>query len=365
MGQVETPAEVAGAAYTGTLMSQAHKLKAELIRQTIEDLESWRNALEKEWTAAHPDLAGKPGVIVHDGFYQEPSQVGGAPTLTRIPEAEMEGYRNQIRNEYYEWVVPAFEQFREPDPDALNPMIDNMRQIESWFGGSQDEARPGSGSTQRSAIARIDSVRGDMEEWKGTFQINFLDNFVNPLQTVSHNMSGVAKGTHDGLELAKSVYVRQRLEVLKLLDTSIKAVQALNNARDPEAHTWATLIGISVGTILTAASGPVMWIGIALIVTSTISQGFTPDPAAQFEVSAPTAQEVALKVSQALGRISSKTAGDEHKVQTMFHQMWGELSTSRSASMSSNTEGPYVVPRPDISTAKAGDFNDNTLAPDR
>ena len=72
-----------------------------------------------------------------------------------------------------------------------------------------------------------------------------------------------------------------------------------------------------------------------------------------------------MKVSEALGRISSKTARDEHKVQTMFHQLWSELSTSRSASMSSNVEGPYVVPRPDISTAKAGDFTDNTLAPDR
>jgi hypothetical protein len=364
MGQVDTPAEVAGATYTGTLMSQAYKLKAELIRQTIEDLESWAKALEKEWSAAHPDLAGKPGVIVHDGFYQEPSRYGGV-TLTRIPEAEMEGYRNQIRNEYYEWVVPAFEQFKEPDPDALNPMIENMRQIESWFGGSQDDAKAGSGSTQRSAIARIDSVRGDMEEWKGAFQVNFLDNFVTPLQTVSHNMSGVAKGTHDALELAKSVYIRQRLEVLALLDTSIKAVKALNNGRDPESHVWATLIGISVGTILTGVGGPVAWVGIGLIVTSTIAQGFTPDPAAKFEVSAPTAQEVAMKVAQALGKISNKTAGDEHKVQTMFRGLSSELSTSRSASIASNTEGPYVVPQPALSMAKAGDINDNSLAPKR
>ena len=72
-----------------------------------------------------------------------------------------------------------------------------------------------------------------------------------------------------------------------------------------------------------------------------------------------------MKVSEALGRLSSKTAREENKVQTMLHQMWGELSTSRSASIASNTEGPYVVPRPDISTAGPGDFNDNTLAPDR
>jgi hypothetical protein len=331
--QVDTPADLAGGTYKGSVREKAAQLKQELIKQTLDDIESWRKAVDLEWAQAHPDQGN----------------------ISPIPPEEIEGYRNTVRNEYYEWVEPAFEKYLEPDPDATNPMISALRTIESSFAGSQDDA--GNFSAASPALSRINDVRSDMSQWQGDLQTNFIDNFLTPLQTASVNQAAVAKVVREQLECNKILYIRYRKGILELLDKSIQAVQTLNNGKDPKSFTWGTLVGISVGTALTLGTGGLAAAGAVLIISSTISQGLVPDPPKTNELSAPTAQEVAVKVADAMAKMDGDLIEEERKVETALKNLTDTIGDARTAG------GPLSVPEPTLSSARAGEITDGSLRP--
>lgn len=331
--QVETPAELAGGTYKASVREKAAKLKQELIRQTLDDIESWRKAVEVEWKAAHPD------------------DTMGPP----IPPEEVEGYRNTVRNEYYEWVEPAFERYLEPDPDALNGMISALRTIESSFGGSQDDA--GNFSPASPALSRINDIRTDMSQWQGDLQTNFIDNFLTPLQSASANQAAVAKVVREQLECNKVMYIRYRKSVLDLLDKSIQAVQTLNNGRDPKSFTWGTLVGIAVGTGLSLGPGGWAVAGAVLIISSTLAQGLVPDPPKTNELSAPTAQEVAVKITEAMSKLDGDMLEEERKVEQALRNLHDTIGDART------NRGPLSVPEPALSSARPEEITDGSLRP--
>ncbi|WP_430786191.1 hypothetical protein [Actinoplanes sp. G11-F43] len=110
-GRAATPPELAGVAYERRVRQQAQRLKAELIRQTLDDITSWKRAVDDKWDNLHPDL----------------------PFNSPIPPAEVAQYREQVRTRDYEWIVPSFERFLVPDPDDLNPALDALARIEGMF----------------------------------------------------------------------------------------------------------------------------------------------------------------------------------------------------------------------------------------
>ncbi|BCJ61343.1 hypothetical protein [Micromonospora endophytica] len=335
---VTTPAELSGGSYESTVRTKAEQLKQELIRQTLDDVESWRKAVDVQWARDHPESPMSP-----------------------IPPEEIEGYRQNVRNEYYEWVVPAFERHLMPDPDAINPMIDGLRTIESTFQGSQDGA--GNFVPASAALSRINDVRSDLNHWEGDLQVNFIDNFLTPLQNVSVNQAAVAKVVREQLECSKVMYIRYRKAVVELLDQSIAAVRELNNSKDPKAHTWGTLVGIAVGTGLTLATGGVAVAGAVLIIGSTMAQGLVPTPPQTNDLSAPTAQEVAVNISDALSKLSGDVFEEERKVRDAFSNICETIATSRAASIRSNTSGPLAVATPAVSSARPSEITDGSLRP--
>ncbi|MGA8115192.1 MAG: hypothetical protein WCA46_16130 [Actinocatenispora sp.] len=337
--QVETPAELAGGTFEQTIRSKAAELKKALIDQTLNDAESWAKAVDVQWQYAHPDQ----------------------PPLSPISAEEITKFRDSVNNEYYEWVVPAFERYLSPDPDAINSMISALRSIESMFGGSQDGA--GTFSPASEALGRINDVRTEMGEWEGDLQTNFIDNFLTPLQTVSLNQAAVAKLVREQLECCKILYIRYRKGILNLVNDSIEAVKTLNNGRDPKSYMWGTIAIIVVGTALTAGSGAVLAAGTVLSIAGTIAQGVTPDPPKTNELSAPTAQEVAVKISDAMIKMDQDVGKEEEKAKTAFDNIYQAISTSRSKSISSNTSGDLAVAVPAVSTAKPGDITDGSMRP--
>lgn len=336
---VETPGDLAGGTFEYTVREKSAELKQELIKQTLDDIESWAKAVDLEWAQAHPDQAN----------------------LSPIPPEEVEGYRNTVRNEYYEWVEPAFERYLSPDPDATNPMIGALREIESMFGGSQDNA--GNFSPASPALARINDVRTDMSQWAGDFQIDFIDNFLTPLQTVSLNQAAVAKVVREQLECNKILYIRYRKGILELLNKSIEAVRVLNNGRDPKSFTWGTLVGISIGTALTLGTGGLAVAGAVMIVSSTLSQGLVPDPPKTNELSAPTAQEVAVKITEAMAKMNEDILAQEKVVEQAFRNLHDTIADSHRGAVLNNRSGPLAVATPAVSTAKPADITDGSLRP--
>ncbi|WP_213450998.1 hypothetical protein [Rhizomonospora bruguierae] len=350
--QVDTPPELAGGTFESTLRSQAAKLKAELIRQTLADVESWVKAMQHEYERLHPDRPNDRVIADGSGWVYRSDQYSSGEA--RIPDSEIAAYETAIRTQYYEWVIPAFERYLLPDPDALNPTIDALRTIESSFGGSQDDAQ--NYQTSRLALTRINDVRSDMGHWAGDFQVNFIDNFLTPLQNTVVNQAAAAKMAREVLGLNKLAYIAQRKAILQLLDSSIKALGELSKDKSPSAHTWATLIGITAGTVLTGF-GVTAWVGIALISASTIAQGLSPDPKTETNLAAPTAQEIAVKIADALSAQSNAVREDEDTVMAMLNTLQSGISNSRTKL------GELAVPKPNLATATPADVTGGHFRP--
>lgn len=171
-----TPAELAGNAYVTAVRSKASALKTELINQTLDDIESWSKAVEVQWANHHPDHPDGP--------------------LGPIPEQDIDQYRDQVRNEYYDWVEPAFERRLRPDPDAANAMIDSLVAIEGAFQGSTDDA--GRFTPTSPALSRIADALIDMDHWQGRLQEGFVDALTKLDQDAyDHGERELEKGLRD------------------------------------------------------------------------------------------------------------------------------------------------------------------------
>ncbi|GLZ01039.1 hypothetical protein [Actinoplanes sp. NBRC 103695] len=340
-GEVTTPADLAGGAYEGTVRQQAKKLHDELIKQTIEDMESWMKAVENEWAQAHPgEQMGPP-----------------------IPPEEVQGYRVKVQNEYFEWVIPAFEQRLKPDPDDLDPVIDTMRTIEGMFEGSADTAGNFTGAS--AALGRINDVRVEMAGWEGTFKDNFIDNFLTPLQSVVPNQRKLLSVVRGQLECNKIIYVRYRKAVVELLKKSIDAVQMLNNARDPKSELWGTLVACAIGTALGAVTGGWGLAATAVLLDAggTLAQGLLPDPPPTNDLSAPTAAEVAVKISEALNKLDADTYEQERMVADALNALGAMLEDNRATSIKANTPGAFSVAEPKLNEATPGQITGGSFRP--
>ncbi len=337
--EFDTPAGLRSPHFDETVMGKAAELKQLLISQTLDDLRSWEKAVDDEWARAHPgEWAGSP-----------------------IPPEEVEGYRNTVRTSYYEWVVPSFEQCLRPDPSASDPMIQVLNEIRGMFQGGTDGS--GGFTTASAALGRINDVRTDMSCWEGDLRTNFIDNFLTPLQSVAPNQGVVAQAAAEIFGMNKILYVRYRERTLALLDKAIEAVKSLKNGKNPKSYVWGTLVGISIGTVLTLGTGGLAVAGVVTIVGSTLAQGLTPESKTTSELSAPTAQEVANNVYAALTSMQSTLYDSEREIKGAFDDCFDTISRSRTSSVGGNVSGPFAVAKPNVSTARPGEITDGSLRP--
>src|SRR5689334_24840568 len=113
-----TPPELAGEAYRSAVRTGAEQLKQKLIDRTLHDGASWAKAMGQITSTD-----GRP----HDG---------GLRSRGITPE-DYQRFGVLVENDYA-WVVPAFERYLLPDPDATNAMIDALATVEDTFQGSAD-----------------------------------------------------------------------------------------------------------------------------------------------------------------------------------------------------------------------------------
>jgi hypothetical protein len=338
---VVTPPELAGQAYVSAVRSKASELKTKLINQTLNDIASWNKAVTVQWSYAHPG--------------QNPDTRGP------LTDQEYIEYQNRVINDYYEWVPPAFERYLKPDPDAANAMTDALGTIENNFQGSADNT--GKFIPTSPGLSRITDALIDIDHWQGALQENFVDNFLSPLQTVAHNEGTVAKVARELLLLNKIHYIRYRKAVLTLLGDSIQAVTQLANTKNPKSVMWGTLIITSIGTVLSAGSGAVLAIGTGISVVGTLAGGLIPDPPKTNDLSAPTAQEVAVKISEAMSKLDADSAEGEANLTRAFKEMYNTISELRMSNIASNTSGPLNVARPSLDSASASDILGGSFTP--
>ncbi|MEU8238262.1 hypothetical protein AB0C07_08460 [Actinoplanes missouriensis] len=343
-GRAATPPELAGAAFEQTVRQQAQRLKEELIRQTLEDVTSWKRAVDDKWANDHPDL----------------------PFNSPIPPEEVEQYRQRVRTQDYEWIVPSFERFLVPDPDELNPAIDALAQIEAMFEGEADFSGNWVGAS--AALVRINDVRAEMGGWQGTFANNFIDNFVTPLQNLAPNHRELIRLSRDQLECTKTIYLRFRKSVLELLDQSIKATQSLSGGCDPDVAKWGTIAAVVVGTVLgPVAAGWGLVAAVLLDAGGTFAQGLVPEGGRKTEsdLAAPTATEVAMNVHAAMSALGNDVFGEEEVATAAMRMIAGVVGDRRQEGARSNRSGPFTVATPALADATPAQLLGGALRPAR
>jgi hypothetical protein len=322
---VTTPPHLAGAVFSDAVRRQARTLKDELIRQTLEDASSWSRSVEDKWANAHP---------------------GEAPIFP-IPREEIEQYRQRVRTEDYEWIVPSFERYLLPDPDSFNPIIGALGRVEAMFGGRADANGGWAGAN--ASLVRINDVRTDMDEWAGDFKDSFIDSFVTPLQATLPNHGELARLAGEQMKLTKVVYLRQRQSVLDLLANGIKATQALSNGAcsAEDACKWASIALVVIGTVGGALAPGWGVLGTALFmeVTGTITGGLVPDPEEKQKIplAAPTASEVAANVASAMSRLNNDIGLMEETAAGALRELYRVMEKHRMAAVASNASGPFSV----------------------
>jgi hypothetical protein len=325
------PARLTGEAYAAAVRQGARRLKEELIRKTIEDADSWAKAVAAKWDEEHP----------------------GVPQRRGITEEEFNRYRDRVRTEDYEWVVPSFERHLDPDPVQFDAIILLLGQIEAKFGGDAQTSGGWTGSS--SALGRINDVRGEMVHWAGEFRTNFINSFVTPLENTLPNHRELVRLAGDQMKLTRLIYMRRREAVLKLLDQATRATQAVTSNSSVDATLkWGTIIMVVVGTVIGAFNPGVALLttGVLLEVGGTVGQGLLPDrpDEEKLPLGAPTAAEVAINVATALGQIGSEFAEAERQAAAALFTLTRAVEGER---MRAGTPGtnPFTVPAPAIATA--------------
>jgi hypothetical protein len=330
---VTTPSHLAGAAYDDAVRRDARRLKNELIRQTLEDTSSWSRSVEDKWANAHP---------------------GQAPIFV-IPHEEVEQYRERVRTEDYEWVVPSFERYLYPDPDQFNPIIDSLRHIEAMFEGRRNSRGEWVGAGEK--LGRTASIRTDMDGWAGKFKDSFIDSFMTPLEASLPNHGELARIVGEQLKLTKVIYIRQRQAVLDLLASGIAATQALSNGAcsADDAFKWASIALVVTGTVAGALAPGWGVLGAALFleVSGTIGGGLVPqaEEKQKMPLAASTATEVASNIANAMSRLNNDISLMEEAASEALGELYRATETHRMKAVSANASGPFSVAVPELAFA--------------
>ncbi|GAA1625468.1 hypothetical protein [Actinoplanes couchii] len=340
-----TPPELAGQAFETAVREKAAKLRQELIRQTLEDSTSWAKAINDKWADDHP----------------------GEWDALPISTAEADMYRDRVRTQDYEWVVPSFERFLDPDPDALNPVIESLAAIEGMLEGraSADGAWVGASP----GLARINDVRGEMGHWEGAFRDNFIDHLVTPLQTMVPNQRELIRYSRNAVEGAKIVHIRFRKSVLTMLDNAISATQQLSNSActGADAMKWGSIALCVIGTVGGALAGGAGALAAAVIidVAGTIGGGLVPADKEQtkLDLAADTATEVAAKVLNAQSVLGNDTYQAEEDIAKSLRELHRGLVAERRKTLTSNESGPFGVATPLLADATPAQITAGSLRP--
>ncbi|MFY1669004.1 hypothetical protein ACN27G_03455 [Plantactinospora sp. WMMB334] len=350
MGNADTPSAYTNANFNPALTQKAERLRQEFVRQTLQDMNSYLDALLEEYNRANPD---RPALTVTSGGFSVIINEGpGLPNSERlITEAEIREWQHAIEHEHYAWVVPTFEGYLTPDPDEANSAIDNLGKIAEIFGGAATES--GKLGNRDLGLTGLQTVRDQMENhWEGSFQQTFISNFVAPLENGQACQAAAARISKELLEANKISKIAQRKAVLDLLDKAIAALGDLGaGGKSAKSYAWSTLVGIAAGTLIATTGGIAAWIGAVIISTSTLAQGLEVGSDKEpVELGGTTAQDVAVAVQRALTKQNEKFVEDETKVADALTRLQQDVAAAR------KVIGQLGVNRPDLYGATPTDI---------
>jgi hypothetical protein len=195
---------------------------------------------------------------------------------------------------YCDAIPPRFEWFTQRDPTRLNAMLEDLNFVKT--------------DLSEVVTAKIDLVKADVQDWRGTAAEQFTENFLSPFGQIRLNQIGLVDELTVALEAERKILEESRRNIVQIGDGTLTALNAL----DDGGTDWGmilTVAGAVVGVVGAVATG-----GTSLAITfALIGGGISVAGAAVAEASVhgDTVEDVITSMDDAIRKLKEAIADEE------------------------------------------------------
>jgi hypothetical protein len=298
--------------------------------------DDWQRAYE-QWWARRKDAPDAAAPVV--------SPVQAAPSGT----AELRAAYQRHVEESCEWIVPAFQAWAAPDPDALAPYVNAIRAAED---------RLGDGQVVRVANSAQISLAS---QWDGAYCTG-LRNFLGSFLVIGGNQQTIARTLRELLEAQQALCRQAQENMIKLSENILEAIRAAGQPEKSGAKTYLTILSavtwITAAALAIPSGGASIYAGVltfnAVAAVSGAAASLLPggDPKS---LDADTVDGVLEKMSQVMTDARAHMAEKQNDILAALTHNKAALAALREAATAAAAT-PVTPSRPAILDAKQGEI---------
>jgi hypothetical protein len=319
----------------------------EFVRERFRDYSDKVTASYDEWQPAYEAWWARRGQDTR-------TAAGAAPAVSRVQAApsgteELRAAYEQHVEESCAWIVPAFQAWAVPDPDALTPQVTAVRAAEERLGDGQ-VIRVAT-SAQISLAAR----------WDGAYCTG-LRNFLSSFPVIAGNQQTIARTLRELLEAQQALYRQAQENMIKLAENILEAVRAAGQPEKSGTRTYLTILSavswIAGAALAIPSGGASIYAGVvslnAIAAASGAAASLLPggDPTS---LDADTVDGVLEKMSQVMADAHTQVAEKQNDILAALTHNHEALSGLRQAA-TATAATPVTPARPAILDARPGEI---------
>jgi hypothetical protein len=242
--------------YLPELTRRAEAIKTLVIERKKDDDEAFQGFVRDRFKEYADDVSASYEEWQHayEGWWarrdKDPSDSSAKPVVTPVRPApsdqeELRAAYERHVEESCEWIIPAFQAWAVPDPDALTPYIAAMRAAEN---------RLGDGRVVRVASSAQINLAS---QWDGAYCTG-LRNFLAAFLVIAGNQQAIARTLRELLEAEQAVCRQAQENMIRLAENILEAIRAAGQPEKSERRTYLTILSAITwiaGAVLAIPSG--------------------------------------------------------------------------------------------------------------
>lgn len=291
--------------------------------------------------AADPELAQEyfaTGRIDDRSFRNEPE----VPMLNPSGRREFDAW---IDN-HLAWIPGSFEPFTEPQPEDIDPLVDQAQSLAQIFGAAD-------GALGNSDTSWIRKAQTDMADWEGVLSNNFQNNVLVPLPEIAANHGRIAENLAEAMRATRNLYAAQKRDISEVADQTIAALKGVNKRGADDTAMGLTIVGalaVGVGAMLSLATAGASLAGALALVEAGAAIGAATVAAGSAPLGGKSVPEVLDNMVNRMNDISTKRQEKETKAAKALEKNHELLVALRQLSNSTGRTGPVIPLRPRLLT---------------
>lgn len=347
--------------YLAELTTKAEAVRRQAIAKKKDDPRAFSDWIDRQFQAYSDKVTtayGEWAEAYEEWQKQRPSHGADGPPapdkpleLDRIPTSELKAAYDKEVEGSFGWIIPAFQEWATPDPDAFTDHIAAIRGA---------EGRLGDGEALRLATSAQINLAS---QWDGAHCTN-LRNFLGTLLVVSGNQRAVARTLRELLEAEQALYRQAQGNMFQLADKVCLAIEATGQEGPPEHRTHLTILSAVAwiaGAALAIPSGGVsLYASVvtlnAIAAVSGAAASLLPTGNAK-SLSADTVDGVLEKMSDVMAQARSDLAEREKDITSALLHNLEALSSLRRQAEDAKVNSPVAPAQPTIADAGPGSIS--------